>query len=56
VLDFDCRTRRARALRFGPPAEAVPLEFPLGTPTGESVLVSLKKLDTIFTTSLVVNW
>ena len=39
-----------------PAFEAVPLQDALGTPTGEIALVELDNLDTIFTTSLVVNW
>ena len=35
-----------------PAAENVPLEQPLGTPTGETVLVPLNKLDTIFTVAI----
>jgi putative salt-induced outer membrane protein YdiY len=39
-----------------PSFESVDLENPLGTPTGQSVLVQLDELDTIFTTSLVINF
>jgi hypothetical protein len=39
-----------------PSFEAVPLQDALGVPTGELALVELENLDTIFTTSLVVNW
>jgi putative salt-induced outer membrane protein YdiY len=39
-----------------PSFEAVPLQDVLGVPTGELALVELENLDTIFTTSLVVNW
>ena len=39
-----------------PSFEAVPLQDSLGVPTGELALVELDNLDTIFTTSLVVNW
>jgi len=35
---------------------SVELDNPLGTPTGQSALVELKRLDTIVTTSLVVNF
>jgi putative salt-induced outer membrane protein YdiY len=39
-----------------PASTAVPLENPPGTLTGEFALVELEELDTIFTTSLVINW
>ncbi|HEX5042297.1 MAG TPA: DUF481 domain-containing protein [Candidatus Polarisedimenticolaceae bacterium] len=39
-----------------PSFEAVPLQDTLGVPTGELALVELENLDTIFTTSLVLNW
>jgi putative salt-induced outer membrane protein YdiY len=39
-----------------PAFTAVPLQDGTGTPTGELALVELEELDTIFTTSLVVNW
>jgi putative salt-induced outer membrane protein YdiY len=39
-----------------PSFAAIPREFPLGTATGETVLVELDDLDTIFTTSLVLNF
>lgn len=39
-----------------PADEAVPLIDPLGNPTGLTVPVPLKKLDSYFTTSLVINF
>jgi putative salt-induced outer membrane protein YdiY len=39
-----------------PAFQSVELDNPLGTPTGQSALVELKRLDTIVTTSLVVNF
>jgi putative salt-induced outer membrane protein YdiY len=39
-----------------PALEAVPLENPLGTPTGETVPVELDKLDTFFTIGLVLSF
>ncbi len=39
-----------------PPSQAVPLFDPGGEPTGLDVLVPLKRLDTFFTTSLVINF
>lgn len=39
-----------------PSLTSVPLEFPAGTPTGESVFVPLDELDTRFTVALVANF
>jgi putative salt-induced outer membrane protein YdiY len=39
-----------------PALSEVPREFPLGTATGETVLVPLDELDTVFTASLVINF
>ena len=39
-----------------PALEAVPLDNPLGTPTGQTVTVELDKLDTFFTVGLVLNF
>ena len=39
-----------------PSLAGVPLEQPLGTPTGETVLVPLDKLDTVISVALVANF
>jgi putative salt-induced outer membrane protein YdiY len=39
-----------------PALEAVPLDNPLGTPTGQTVAVELDKLDTFFTVGLVLSF
>ncbi len=39
-----------------PSLVAVPLEFPAGSPTGETVFVELDELDSIFTVALVVTF
>jgi len=61
---FGVSISRRLALKVGlrllyenePALRAVPREFPLGTPTGDVVLTPLEDLDSIFTTSLVVNF
>lgn len=39
-----------------PALREIPLENPLGTPTGNTVFIEFDELDTVFTTSLVVNF
>ena len=39
-----------------PSLAGVPLEQPLGTPTGETVFVPLDKLDTVLSVALVANF
>ena len=39
-----------------PANEAIDLEFPRGTPTGQTVLNPVEDLDTLITTSLVIDF